>query len=103
METINLKITFVFLLLLGFLNAGYAQDSASIQVSCIMPEIPGVNVPLLEKETLVTKPELVQNQMTESDVTTNEPLPSIQEDASQEKVDSEGQTTLVMLKTFYTR
>lgn len=94
MKKIATKTVFFIILLLIFSYDGFCEDSVSINVSCTVPAIPGINAPLLETENQVAEPEnpeyTLQNDQQSGK--NEQPMPLIQED---------DQTMLV--KTFYPR
>ena len=74
MRKVFLIFIFVFCCVTPVALAG---DSASLPVSCTIPAIPGVNVPLLEKEQIQVVPEseeLIQQQTEENTSVTSEQL-----------------------------
>jgi len=57
------KILQVSVLMLLFLNnLALAGDTVSIQISCVIPAIPGVNTPLIKEEDLSSKRQSQQDE-----------------------------------------
>ena len=87
-----------------FNDLAQAGNSLSLSMSCTIPAIPGVNVPLIEEETLKPRVDTAKQEKVEP---TEEPKPQapslIQEDAPEDKTINEGQNELVMVKTVYGR
>ena len=85
-------------------NLVFAGDNLSIPISCTIPAIPGVNVPLIEEETFKTKTDTPQQPKVESQQETQPQTPAmIQEDTQGEMVISEDQKSLIIVKTIYSR
>ena len=55
MKKTAIKTVFFIVLLLIFSYNGFCEDSVSINVSCTVPAIPGINAPLLETENKVAE------------------------------------------------
>jgi hypothetical protein len=90
--------------LIVFLSAavGFAGDSATLAISCSIPAIPGVNVPLVEEKSLRTPADIPQETAEEPQKETPQPM-LVQDDTKEEQVTSTGQQTLVAVKTIYSR
>jgi hypothetical protein len=88
-----LIITSIFLLFIfDFVNAG---DTASFAVSCTIPAIPGVNVPLLEQEQLKSKSDVTVEEKNQE-----EPQEVIQQNQTTQVNNPDSQ---VIVKTLYAR
>jgi len=104
---------FITVLLIIFSLAGLAEASGSftVSVSCSIPEIPGLNAPLIEEETTNanTAPSLTQvavekKQNTGNEMPKNQPAPAtIQEDGQVKAVLAEGEVSRAIVKTAYSR
>ena len=99
------KILVVLLMVLCFADAVEAVD---IQVSCTIPAIPGVNVPLIEEETRMP-PNDSNNNTQESQTafaSANEPQ-KVQQEQTSTLIQQENQLTtandqpLIIVKTLY--
>lgn len=78
-------------------------EGISLTISCTIPAIPGVNAPPFEEETTQTKKDNPAQIIVEPQQE-NQPTPTmIQQDKPEEKETSEGQKTLAMVKTIYSR
>lgn len=104
-----MKKTLLFvslLIVLAFLSANtvFAGDSLSLSISCTIPAIPGLNAPLIEEETSRIETGTSAQQKPESGKETQPQTPAlIQQDTQEEKIISEGQKSLVTVKTLYSR
>lgn len=99
--------TFVLVLIvLAFLftNVALAGDSLSFSISCTIPAIPGVNAPLIEEEKTQAKQDTPIQAKSEPQKETQTQAPTmILQDTQEEKINSEGQNSLVIVKTIYSR
>lgn len=95
MRGITIKMVFLALLLLVFLSEGLCAESINIQVSCTIPEIPGVNTPFLASESKMIRSE-------KSDIEVKQSSPMIQEDTQKDTADKKGDLEIVV-KTLYPR
>jgi len=92
------------MILISLTNTAHAGDGISLSISCTIPAIPGVNVPLIEEETLKTQTDTHIAQKTEPQKETQSETPTmIQEDNQEEKLIGEEQNSLVLVKTLYSR
>lgn len=98
----------VLVIFLAFIGNLRAEDSFSVPVTCIIPAVPGVNAPLIEEDT--PKPSANTNYQQgitikdEIKSETKEQAPTmIQEDKEQEITLAKGKTSLVIVKTIYSR
>lgn len=92
------------MILLFVTDAAQAGDGLSLSVSCTIPAIPGLNVPLIEEETLKTQADTAREEKVELQIeTTEQPPQTIQEDTPKEQLTDQEQNALVMVKTFYSR
>lgn len=80
-------------LLLMPMSFSFAGNNASFPVSCTLPAIPGINVPLLEKEDIRNVPEVSRQ------VNTDTKTPEI----IQQDTHTSGSGDKVILKTLYER
>lgn len=92
------------LILLFLTDMAQAGGGLSLSVSLTIPAIPGLNVPLIEEETLKTGGNTAREEKVESQKeTTEQPPQTIQEDTPNGQSTDGEQNTLVMVKTFYSR
>lgn len=62
------KLMVALLIVLSTAGMSQAGDSLSLAVSCSIPAVPGLNVPLIEEETTRTEPEqntIIKNEIKE--------------------------------------
>ena len=97
---INIKKLMVGLTMLLFLtDMASAGDSYTISISCTIPEIPGVNAPLIQEEAIIEQK--AQNPQGETE---NESPQILQEDTEKEiRLANQEGSSLVLLKTLYSR
>lgn len=97
------KILMVALItIFALTDAAWAQDSFSVSVSCIMPAVPGVNVPLIEEETIrkgdnktiPEKADIQEGNKIES--------PSVIQEEKEIQL-AQGKTSSVIVQTLYSR
>jgi len=88
--------------LLFLTELAQAGDSRTIGVSCTIPAIPGVNAPaLVEEKTVNVNLEALSPQPT---VEQDELAPAtIQQDSEKQATSTNGKTSLLMVKTLYSR
>ena len=100
----NILIKTLIAILMVFLSIAHvlAGDSATLAISCSIPAIPGVNVPLLEEKSLRAPADIPQETTEEPEKETPQPM-LVQDDTKEEQVTSTGQQTLVAVKTIYSR
>ena len=92
------------MILISLTNTAHAGDGISLSISCTIPAILGLNVPLIEEQTLKTQANIHMEQKTEPQKETLEQSPEmIQEDTQGEKLIGEEQNSLVLVKTLYSR
>lgn len=91
------KIIVSLILVLFLVELAHAENSASIAVSCTIPAIPGVNVPLIQEKT----PNLELNTAQEEIADTNTAV-VFQKDTEEIRL-AEGEKSLVNVQTFYNR
>lgn len=104
MKNIGLRVSIIGLVILLSAVEAFAGDSRSISMSCTIPAIPGVNVPLIEEKTLQTEAKPASQTALDSQKEIPQPAPAmIQQDTQEEKAINESQKTLVMVKTLYSR
>jgi len=98
MKKILYKVT-VFIILFGvFANTTLAGNTSySITVSCTIPAIPGINVPLLEEETVTTGPQIA-SAMQEGALQESQ-----EQSLEKEQLATLQDGTLMITKTFYSR
>lgn len=71
----NTKIILIIIALIGFQTALYAENTATISVSCTIPEIPGVNAPAIETESVrKIEPQAIEKQTIEQTTSSNQIL-----------------------------
>ena len=95
-------------LMLWLSLAGYvfAGESVTLQFSCTIPAIPGVNAPLIEEENVQTnaespqEPEAIPEEQTQPE---SESPKMIQEDSQTQYRTSDNQESLVVVRTLYSR
>lgn len=97
----GLKIAIPFLtwMIIGlyFTLLSFAGESTSIKIGCLIPEIPGVNVAIVEEGLDLSEQEKIQLQQQTTDA------PSLfQKDEEIVRI-VDGEKTLLQVKTFYSR
>ncbi len=104
MRRITIKMVFLALLLLVFSSEGLCAESINIQVSCTIPEIPGVNTPFLASESKIIRNEKSNYEITTSreSIEIKQPSPMIQEDTQKNIADKKGDLEIAV-KTLYPR
>jgi len=105
MKKITIKTVFFIVLLLFFPYDGFCEDSVSINVSCTIPAIPGINAPLLETKTQIVKSE-IQDYTLQNDQESGkneQPMPLIQEDDQTKSTTQEENNLTMLVKTLYPR
>jgi len=99
----NLKKLLIGLMIFTSITTGsaFAGDSFSIQVSCSIPEVPGLNAPPIKEETkgTPTEAEIIAAQNESQEQT---PL-TIQEDTEREIMLADRSTSSEITKTIYSR
>lgn len=102
---ITVRNMFFIVLLLIFACDGFCEDSVNINVSCTVPEIPGINAPLLKNENQIVKAETQEYtlQTDQQAANSEQPMPLIQEDVQEENSTVEERSLTVLVKTFYPR
>lgn len=98
-------IPMLVMLTLAYADTGLAGDSLSLSVSCTIPAIPGVNSPLIEEEKISeTEVDTATKPMSKPQ---EEPLPEspqmIQQDSQEEETVDDGQRSVVIVRTIYSR
>lgn len=84
------------LIMLFWYSAVSAGDSFSFSVSCSIPAIPGVNVPMLEEEKI--RPAAKDDRQAEENTPSQ-----IEQDSKKEREADNGQKEMVLVKTIYAR
>jgi hypothetical protein len=103
---INLITSLVFLL--TAVNIAVAGDNVSIPVSCIIPAIPGINVPMLDKQ-LAKNEKITENNQGQAQKNKNEtdlnnaPIFIAQDDYRNRTGLTEENALNVTVKTIYSR
>ncbi len=103
MKKITITTMSFIALLLAFSTPGICGNTQSIQVSCTIPEIPGVNAPLLMRESKIIQQESsdYETKKIQESLKIQQSSPMIQEDA-QKNIEKMGNSE-VMLETLYPR
>lgn len=92
-----MKTTIILLLLLITLVNAWANDSLTIQVSCSIPMVPGLNAPLNEEK-------LIQHKESGSEESLFSTKGEIVIQEKEEKINlPNGEASLITIKTIYTR
>lgn len=96
-----LKVTLsVFIAFVSILPLAWSGNSATIQVSCSIPSVPGLNAPMVETQTL--RQEAVTASSTK-ETATEQSSNTIQEDKQSQIQLAEGQTATQAVTTVYSR
>ncbi len=104
MKKITITIMSFIALLLVFSVSGFCGNTQSIQVSCTIPEIPGVNAPFLVSESRIIKNTNLNYAIKDSRENTEikQSSPMIQEDTQKNIADKKGDLEIAV-KTLYPR
>jgi hypothetical protein len=98
MKKLLLSLVIFALLTIGFVQLVSAGDSATIRISCTIPTIPGVNVPIQKENQLATTTIPITIKPQESN---NLPV-AFQKDTLENRMVN-GQTTQFEVRTIYSR
>ena len=93
----------MLMVVLSFADVVKAEE---FQVSCVMPAIPGVNVPLIQEESIVSpqsSPAETQPSSVQENNSGEEPLPLIQQEDSEGEVVLAMDSAPVIVQTLYSR
>ncbi len=99
------KVTIGLLIVLSTAGLSLAGDSASISISCTIPAIPGINVPLITEETKglgLNNSTAAEKNAVSAGEEINNTTALFQKD-TEEIRRLEGKNCLVTLKTIYSR
>ena len=104
MKSKMVKTVIMLMVVLSFADVVKAEE---FQVSCVMPAIPGVNVPLIQEESIVSpqsSPAETQPSSVQENTSGEEPSPLIQqEDSSEGEVVLAQNNAPVVVQTLYSR
>ena len=81
-------------------NTAFCGETYSLSISCVIPEIPGVNAPLIEENARINAS---VNPDYQEEKTEQQGLAMIQQDAQVEKNIGNKDNSLLLVKTIYSR
>jgi len=103
-NTLFKKILLGLIILISTVNISLAGDSISIAVSCSIPAIPGVNVPMIEEASVRTDQDQVAQKEIKAQEETKEEAPQAVSPAPEkEMLLTEEKTNSVIMQTLYSR
>jgi len=95
------KMVIGLMLSFSMLEVAFAKDSFSIPVSCGIPAVPGLNVPLVE---IAQEPAPAKaKQSEEQDINKNKNPDTVEEDTQKETLLVSGENLSLNVKTIYSR
>jgi len=95
------KTVLTILLVLFIASAAWAGDSVTIQMSCTIPSIPGVNAPpLLSERTLRMNQ---REEIMKKNTTATEGEQIIEKEETKENLLAQGEKVTTQVRTIYTR
>ena len=95
------KILLSTLLVLFIVSTAWAGDSVTIQMSCTIPAIPGVNAPPLVSERLLRNSQ--REEVAKKNTTATEGEQIIEKEETKEILLAQGEKVTTQVKTIYTR
>ena len=95
------KTLLTTLLVLFVVSAAWAGDSVTIQMSCTIPAIPGVNAPPLMSERLLKNSR--QEEVAKKNTTATEGEQIIEKEETRETLLAQGEKVTTQVKTIYAR